>query len=99
MIDTMDMLMNYSQGNGDKALKYMSWAKERFFNAVPSNETALTLYTELRMKRRTLFSKHHPFSSELYMSIEKEYELLVVHAKDMEEYEQPLICNFFTMKA
>ena len=47
-------------------------AKERFVNAVPSNETALTLYTELRIKRRTLFSKHHPFSSELYMSIEKD---------------------------
>lgn len=89
----------YVQGNDDKALEYMSWAKERFFNAVPSNETALTLYTELRMKRRTLFSKNRPFSSELYASVEKDYELLLMHAKDMEEYEQPVICNFFTMKA
>ena len=88
----------YVQGHDDKALEYMSWAKERFSNAVPSNETALTLYTELRMKRRTLFSKHQPFSSDLYTSIEKEYELLLEHAKYMEEYEIPVVCNFFTMK-
>ena len=53
----------------------MSGAKQRLFNAASSNETALALHTELRVERRRLFSK--TFSSELYMSIEKEYELLL----------------------
>ena len=87
----------FCQGNDDKALEYMSGAKQRLFNAAPSNETALALYTELRVKRRRLLSK--TFSSELYMSLEKEYELLLEHAKFMEEYEKPVACNFFTMKA
>ena len=86
--------MNYSQGNGDKVLKYMSWAKDRFFNATPSNETAFTLHTELRIKRRTRFSIHKPFSHELYTVIEKEYERLLEHANYMEEYEKPVFCNF-----
>lgn len=91
--------MNYSQGNGDKALKYKSWAKDRFFNATPSNETAFALHTELRIKRRTLFSIHKPFSHELYTAIEKEYERLLEHANYVEEYEKPVFCNFFALKA
>ena len=87
----------HMQGNDDKALEYMSGAKQRLFIAAPSNETALALYTELRMKRRILFSK--TFSSEMYISLEKKYELLLEHAKYMEEYEKPVVCNFFTMKA
>ena len=89
----------YCQGNDDKAEEYMSWAKQRLLNAAPSNETALALYTDLRMKRRTLFSKHQRFSSELFMSLEKKYELLLEHAKYMEEYEKPVASNFFTLKA
>ena len=38
-------------------------------------------------------------SSELYMSLEKEYERLLEHVNHMEEYEKPVACNFFTMKA
>ena len=91
--------MLYNQGNDDKAEEYISGAKERFFNAAPSNETAFALHSELRMKRRTLFSKHRPFSSELYTSIEKEYELLLGHENYVEEYEQPVTCNFIVMKA
>ena len=87
--------VNSSQGNGDKALKYMSWAKDRFYNATPSNETAFALHTELQIKRRTLFSIHKPFSHELYTAIEKEYEQLLEHANYMEEYEKPVFCNFF----
>ena len=91
--------MYHAQGNDDKALEYISQAKERLSIAAPSNETAFALHTELRIKRRTLFSKHHPLSSELYTSIEKEYELLLEHAKYMEEYEKPILCHFFVMKA
>ena len=87
------------QGHNDKAKVYMSQAKEKLSNAAPSNETALALYTELRIKRHTLFNIHGPFSSEQYMSIEKEYELLLEHAKPMEDYEKPVVFNFFTMKA
>ena len=87
----------YTQGNDDKALEYISQAKERLSNAAPSNETAFTLHTELRIKRHALFSIH-TFSSDLYTSIEKEYELLLEHAKYMEEYEIPVVCTFFTMK-
>ena len=90
--------MQYNQGNDDKAEKYMSGAKERFFNAAPSNETAFALHTELRMKRRALFS-HAPFPSELCTSIEKDYERLLGHENYVEEYEQPVTCNFFVMKA
>ena len=89
----------YVQGHDDKALEYISSAKQRLLNAAPSNETAHALYTELRIKRRTLFSKHQPFSSELYMSLEKKYELLLEHAKYIEEYEEPVACNFLTLKA
>ena len=89
----------YVQGHDDKALEYISSAKQRLLNAAPSNETAHALYTELRIKRRPLFSKHQPFSSELYMSLEKKYELLLEHAKYMKEYEEPVVCNFLTLKA
>ena len=90
--------IQYAQHNDDKALNYVSQAKQMLVNAPPSNETALTLYTDLRIKIRTLFSKH-PFSSELYTSIEKEYELLLEWAKYMEDYKVYDICNFFIMKA
>ena len=90
----------YVQGHIDKALEYMSQAKEKLSNAAPSNETALALYTELRIKRRTLFYNRKPFSFELYLSIEKEYELLLKHAESMvKNYEKPVVFNFFTMKA
>ena len=92
--------LQYDLGNDDKALEYVLQAKERMYNAAPSNETAFTLYTELLVKTRKLFSIHKlPFSVQLYKSIESEYELLLDHAKHMEEYEQPVICNFFAMKA
>ena len=90
--------MQYAQGNDDKALEYINRAKERFFLAAPSNETAFALHTELRIRRRRLF-RIHPFSSELYTAIEKEYERLLEHAKYMEEYEKPVVCHFFVMKA
>ena len=92
--------LEYDQGNDEKAQEYVMQAKERLYNAAPSNETAFTLYTELLVKMRKLFSIHKlTFSAELYTSIESEYELLLEHAKYMEEYEKPVICNFFTMKA
>ena len=88
------------QGNDDKAQEYVMQAKKRLVTAAPSNETAFTLYTELLVKMRKLFSIHKlTFSVELYRSIESEYELLLGHAKHMEDYEKPVICNFFTMKA
>ena len=90
--------MQYNQGKDDKALEYISGAKERFSNAVPSNETAFALHTELRIKRRALFN-HTPFPSELYTSIENDYELFFGYENYVEEYEQPVTCNFFVMKA
>ena len=90
--------MEYAQGNVDKAMEYIKRAKERLCNAVPSNETAFVLHTELRLKRNQLFTIH-TFSFEQYTSVEKEYELLLEHAKYMEEYERPLACTFLTVKA
>ena len=91
--------MQYAQDNNDKALEYILGAKNKLSLAAPFNETALTLYTKLRIKTCTLFSKHQQFSTELSKSIEKEYELLLEHAKYMEDYEILVVCNFFTMKA
>ena len=91
--------MLYAQGNDHKALECITRAKDKFFLAAPSNETAFTLHTELRMKRRALFNIHKPFSYELCTAIEKEYEWLLEHAKYMEEYEKPVVCNFVVMKA
>ena len=66
--------LQYDLGNDDKALEYVLQAKERMYNAAPSNETAFTLYTELLVKTRKLFSVHKlPFPVELYKSIESEY--------------------------
>ena len=89
----------YVQGHNDEAEKYMLQANKILSNAAPSNETALALYTELQMKRHTLYKQRKPFSSKLYMSIEKEYERLLEHAESMEDYEKPVVFNFFTMKA
>ena len=72
--------------------------KERLHNAAPSNETAYALYTELVVKKLTLFSKC-TYCSQQYKSAEREYELLLEHANYIEEYEKPLICNFLAMKA
>ena len=90
--------MQYAQGNDHKALDYINRAMKRLFLAAPSNETAFALHTELRMRRHRLF-RMHPFSFELYTQIEKEYERLLEHAKYMEEYEKPVVCHFFVMKA
>jgi len=84
-----------AQGSGNKALEYISGAKERLSIAAPSNETAFLLYTELLVKKRKMCT----YSSEQYKSAEREYERLLEHAKYMEEYEKPLICNFLTVKA
>ena len=91
--------MQYSQGNDNKAGDYLLWAKNRLLLAAPSNETAFALYTESVMKRRRLFRPNCTFSSQLYKSTEKDYELLLQHAKHMEEYEKPFVCSFLTMKA
>ena len=86
--------MQYAQGNDDKALDYVSQAKERLFNAAPSSETAHALYTELLVRRRRLFSE----PSQL-QGCEEEYRLLLEHAKYMEEYEKTAVCSFLAMKA
>ena len=85
--------------NDDKAWTYISRAKTSFYNASPSNETAFTLHTELRMQRRTLFNIDKPFSNERYTIIEEEYKLLLEHANYVEDYEKPVFCNFFALKA
>ena len=69
-------------------------------NAAPSNETAQALHTELWLKRHRLFSRPYcTISSELYKSTEEEYELLLEHAKHMEEYENPALCSFLAVNA
>lgn len=78
-------------------------AKERLFNVVPSNDTAFVLHTELQMKSHTLFSiLNRTYTFELYRSIGKQYnnlKLLFEHASYMKEYENPVLCNFFEMRA
>ena len=91
--------MQYAQRNDDKALEYISGAKERLLNATPSNETAFAVHTELLVKSRRLYSTPRSFSSELFMSAERDYELLLEHAKHMKEYERPAICSFHAVKA
>ena len=91
--------MQYAQGNDDKALDYVSQAKERLFNAAPSSETAHALYTEILVRRRRLCSEQNcTFSSQL-QGCEEEYRLLLEHAKYMEEYEKTAVCSFLAMKA
>ena len=87
-------VMQYNYGNNGKALEYVSGAKERLFNAAPSEETALTIHAELVVKRR-----RHILSSQQYESAERDYELLLEHAKYMEERKTTVVWNFFTMKA
>ena len=89
--------VQYIQGNDDKALEYMSGAKERLFLAAPFNETAHALHTELLVESRRLFKG--TFSSELYKSTERDYELLLEHTKYMEEYDKIAVCNFYAVKA
>ena len=89
--------LHYIQRNDDKALKYMSRAKYMLCLAAPFNETAHTLHTELLIKSRRLLNG--TFSSEMYTSTEREYELLLEHAKYMEEYDKIAVCNFHAVKA
>ena len=92
--------LQHVQGNHDKAEEYMLRSKNIFFLAMPSSEKAFLLHTELRLKRRALFSTPKlTFSSELYTSIERQYDLLREHAKYMEEYKEPALCTFLSMKA
>ena len=92
--------LHHVQGNHDKAEDYMLRSKNIFFLAAPSSEKAFLLHTELRLKRRALFSiPKLTFSSELYTSIERQYDLLREHAKYMEEYKEPALCTFLSMKA
>jgi len=91
--------MQYVQGNGDKALEYISGAKERLFNAAPSTETAQTLHTDLLVRKRKLFSEQNcTFFSQL-QGCEEEYEQLLEHSKHMEDYEKGAICTFLATKA
>ena len=39
------------------------------------------------------------FSSKLFASFGKEYELLLQHERYMEEYEKPFVCGFLALKA
>ena len=89
--------VQYIQGNDDKALEYMSGVKSRLFLAVPFNETAHALHTELLVESRRLLKR--TFSSELYTSTERDYELLLEHTKYMEEYDKIAVCNFHAVKA
>ena len=91
------VFLQYHQDNDEKAEEYISEAKERLFLAALSSETAFALHTELVMNR--LFRPNCTFSSQLYKSTEREYELLLEHAKHMKEYEKPFACSFLAMKA
>ena len=91
--------VEFQQHNDHKALYYLSQAKERFFNAAPSNETAHTLYTEFLVKMRSLFSLPDcSFSSQL-QPLEEQCELILQHADSMEEFERGAICSFLPAKA
>ena len=89
--------MHFVQGNDDKVLEYMSGAKSRLFNAAPFNETAHALHTELLVESCRLLKG--TFSSELYTSTERNYELLLEHTKYMEGYDKIAVCNFHAVKA
>ena len=91
--------IQYEQNKDAKALEYMSQAKKILFLAAPSEETAHALYTELLVKKRKFFSTPNlEFFSQL-LPFENECELLLEHAKYMEEYEKQAHCSFRMMKA
>ena len=91
--------MQYVQGHDDKALEYISGAKERLFIAAPSCETAHALYTDLLVRRRKLFSEQNCTFFPQLQGCEEEYRLLFEHSKYMEEYEKTALCTFLAMKA
>ena len=89
------------QGNYEEALKFISLAKQRFANAVHSNETASVIYTEILVEWCRLSSLPRPSAfSQLYKStLERNYDLLLKHSETMEEYEKYRLYLYSTEKA
>ena len=87
-------------GNYEEALDYISLAKQRFANAAHSNETASVIYTEILVQWRRLSNSPLPAAfCQLYMSTERNYDLLLKHSEWMEEYEKYRLYLLFTEKA
>ena len=87
-------------GNYVEALEYVALAKQRFANAVHSNETASVIYTEILAKWHRLSSSPPSTTfSQLYKSTERNYDLLLKHSEFMEEYEKYHLYLYFTEKA
>ena len=91
--------LQFEQRNDDRALHYLSQARERLFNATPSDDTAHTLFTELLVKIRRLFTAPSCAVSSQLQSFEEESELISEHAEYMDEYEKAAVCNFLPAKA
>ena len=91
--------LQFEQRNDDRSLHYLSQAKERLFNATPSDETAHTLFTELLVKIRRLFSAPNCGVSSQLQSFEEESKLIFEHAEYMDEYEKAAVCSFLPAKA
>ena len=86
-------------GNYEKALEFISSAKERLYIAAPSIEKASVMYTEIQVKWHRLSSSPLPAAfSQLYESTERNYDLLLEHSKFMEEYEKYHLYLFLTEK-
>ena len=86
--------------NYEKALDYISFAKERLSVAAPSIETASVIYTETQVHMHRISSPPLPEEfSQLYESTERNYDLLFQHSQYMEEYEKYRLYLFATEKA
>jgi len=94
--------MYYDKGDHEKTLGHIQKAKFRLYLSEPSKEIALVLYREILENWRELSQMLKNTSADLfeqYESTEENCELLLGHAKCMQEYEKPYLFLFLTEKA
>ena len=83
-------------GKCDKALECMKEAKENFFLAAPSSDTASLLYEEVRLKIQIATSKGVIVNSS---DVENDYDRILKHSDRLDDNDRSRLCVFLNAQA
>lgn len=87
-----------SVGRLDEALKCVSEAKEKFFLAAPSSDTAALLYEDVRLKICIAMSNDEDLM--LYISdVSDDYDRILKHSVCLESHDRSQLCIFLNSNA
>ncbi len=85
-----------TKGRTDEALECVKGAKENFFLAAPSSDTAALLYEDVQLKIHIAVSKGEIVN---FPEVEDDYDRVLKHSHLLDDHNRPQMCIFLTTPA